>query len=462
MNCVECQENLVADLDGILDPGNAAEFENHLIGCPACQTEQLKMTELHQRLVTHGETASRVALGPAVMGRIRRQQAEAPSAVTPLSRWLRWALGCGAATVTIVLAVLLLSPSTTANAAEVMARGVKAAMRLTSVHLQCRMRSAPAANFVHLGPQAEFTSLELWKEWEGQGRWRIEKPGRVVVMDGQSTVHFLRPFNSVTRVPPVPGMMVPTAQAFSVGGEMFPERWAPFDTGWLHAIADIERALETELLGAHAKGWKMTVTRERTPAGGAQAVVAIEAASGLPQGDYLHNKLFRTADTRRVYRFDEETGRLQGVEVFLHEPTGEVLIFEVTRIAYNEVFAPDVFRLELPPDIVEQGMQRMLAGDDARYAGLTVEQAARQFFEACGREDWTEVSAFWPTPLERRFKDVFGGLKIVSIGESFTSVAHPGRFVPYEIEFRLGERKSFNLVLKRDNTTGRWFVDGGL
>jgi hypothetical protein len=148
--------------------------------------------------------------------------------------------------------------------------------------------------------------------------------------------------------------------------------------------------------------------------------------------------------------------------VFLHDASGDVLIFEVTGIAYNEVFDAEVFQLELPPDVVMQGEQPRLAGDDASHAGLTAEQAARKFFEACGREDWNEVSAFWPLPVDDRFKGFLGGLKIVSLGESFTSAAYPGRFVPYEIEFTNGDRKKFNLALKNDKTTGRWFVDGGL
>ena len=206
----------------------------------------------------------------------------------------------------------------------------------------------------------------------------------------------------------------------------------------------------------------MTVTREMDASGAAQAVVTIEAASGLPQGDYLHNKSYDTADTRRVYRFDDATGRLQGVEVYLREAWGDVLIFEVTRIAYNEVFSPEVFRLDLPPDVVVQGANPQLVGNDASYAGLTGEQAARRFFEACGREDWTEVGAFWPLPMDDRIKGLFGGLKILSLGESFTSAAYPGRFVPYEIQVKDGQVRKHNLALKQDRKTGRWYVDGGL
>ena len=73
-----------------------------------------------------------------------------------------------------------------------------------------------------------------------------------------------------------------------------------------------------------------------------------------------------------------------------------------------------------------------------------------------------EVGAFWPRPLDDPMKSDLGGLKVVSIGESFTSAAYPGRFVPYEIEFKSGGRQKLNLALKQDPKSARWYVDGGL
>src|SRR5208282_129704 len=52
------------------------------------------------------------------------------------------------------------------------------------------------------------------------------------------------------------------------------------------------------------------------------------------------------------------------------------------------------------------------------YAGSTPDQAARSFFEACGREDWTEVAKFWEPgtryPLNDKVKEYLGGLQLVS------------------------------------------------
>lgn len=108
--------------------------------------------------------------------------------------------------------------------------------------------------------------------------------------------------------------------------------------------------------------------------------------------------------------------------------------------------------------------------NNAKYASITAEQAARTFLEACGRKDWDEAGKFM-SYLDERMKAYLGGLKIVSLGESFTaenypgSLApkdYPGRFVPYEIELIDGSVKKWNLAVRKDNPAGRWQVDGGI
>ena len=109
--------------------------------------------------------------------------------------------------------------------------------------------------------------------------------------------------------------------------------------------------------------------------------------------------------------------------------------------------------------------------DNAGYmqqTGTTPEQVARTFFEACGREDWTEAAKFWPPgsryPLDDRLKNYFGGLQIVSLGKPFTGwIAGKkagGVWVPYEIRLKNGRVKHFALQLQLDNKS--WCVEGGL
>ena len=106
-----------------------------------------------------------------------------------------------------------------------------------------------------------------------------------------------------------------------------------------------------------------------------------------------------------------------------------------------------------------------ILSDNNKYATMTVEQTARAFFEACSRKDWDEAGKFMPY-LNERLKEYLGGLKIVSIGESFTAENYPGglapkgfpgRFVPYEIQLPPQE---FNVRVANTNSAKRCVVTG--
>jgi hypothetical protein len=107
----------------------------------------------------------------------------------------------------------------------------------------------------------------------------------------------------------------------------------------------------------------------------------------------------------------------------------------------------------------------------ASYAGSTPEQAARTFFEACGREDWAEVAKFWEPgtryPLNEEAKKYLGGLQLINLGKPFSAWTrgggkYGGAFVPYKIRFKNGDVKKFHLQVRCDNPDKRWYVDGGL
>ena len=94
---------------------------------------------------------------------------------------------------------------------------------------------------------------------------------------------------------------------------------------------------------------------------------------------------------------------------------------------------------------------------------MTAEQAARAFFEACGREDWNEAAKF--STITGTLKEDLGGLQVITIGNSFSSaisLINGARFVPYEVKLKSGAIKKWNIGLKKDGKTGRWFVDGGI
>lgn len=445
MNCADCRDDLVAYLEGLLDSEQSEQCQRHLETCTACHAEYTAITRLQKRLIARGLSVADVSMAEPVMRRIRQAHTK-PERNSIMSRLLkhRWGFGLGAAAgaaAAVVLIIGLTAPNAHAKAVEIMAKGAKAMAKLTAVHLRGQMRTAPQDNFSAIMPEQELVPIELWKQFEPDLKWRVEKPARVAVMDGQSTLMLIKTANLAVKFPQ------PSSSAF--------------DTEWLHRIAGLSTTITNELKNALAKGWKMNVTDERGADGAPKSVVTIEASAGLPEHAYVKNKFFDAADTRRVYRFDAQSERLEGVQIYLVTQSGERLIFELDQIDYNPSIPAAVFQLELPANVrwYQNEMQKL--PDNEKYASMTAEQAARAYFEAFARQDWTEAEKFRRDSVDENTKKVVSTLEVVSIGKAFTSQGYPGSFVPYEIKLNNGHTIKHNIALKKDLKTGRWFVDGG-
>jgi hypothetical protein len=353
----------------------------------------------------------------------------------------RWGFGLGAAigaAAAMVLLLVLSTPNAHARAEEILARGARAVAKITSIHLRGQMRTYPADNFGQIDANTPFCSIELWKQWSPELKWRIEKPGRVALMDGQCTLMLIKPGSVGVKFP----RATPSA----------------FDTDWLQRIANLSNAITNELKNALARGWKLSVADEMGSDGRAKSVVTVMAKSGVPEDDYCKNTFMDNADTRRVYRFDAQTELLEAVQVYVVRSSGEVQIFELSQIDYDQSIPPETWHIELPADVSWAQLPQDVPtlADNEKYTSMTAEQAARAFFEACGREDWTEAGKFF-SPINERVKQGLGGLELISIGESFTSKGAAARFVPYEIKLRPQE---FDLRVSNDNPAKRYVITG--
>ena len=442
MNCAECRENLVACVEGLLDREESLQCQAHLETCAACRAEHAAITRLQRQLMARGPATAEVSLVNPVMRRVQAMQTERERNSIMTKLFTRWGFGLSAAAgaAAIILIAFLVFPKAKATAAEVMTKGAQAVAKLTSIHLRGQLRTDPVANFDSIDPDAGFCTIELWKQFEPAPKWRYEKPGRVAVWDGQSSVMFVKAANLAVKV-----RMGPTNS---------------FNKDWLHQIANLSNTITNELNNAIAKGWKLTHETARANDGRLKDVVTIEAKSGRPDNDYLNNRFFDAADTRRIYVFDDQSGLLESVKIYLQAAAGDKLIFELDQIDYNQPFNPALFQIELPADVswFQNEMQKL--PDNEKYASLTAEQAARAYIEALGRQDWTEAEKFRRTTIDDRTRKIVGGLEFVSIGESFTAKDYPGRFVPYVIKLKSGEVITNTLSFKKDGKTGRWWDDG--
>jgi hypothetical protein len=303
------------------------------------------------------------------------------------------------------------------------------------------MRTEPRDNFSSIDAKSAFCTIELWKQFEPELKWRIEKPGRVAVMDGQQTILYFKP-------------------PMNEGVKVAQRTTTAFDTGWLHSIANFSNTISNEMRHAQAQGWKLDLAQETGADGKPKSVVTVHAKSNVPDDDYGKNSFLHNADTRRVYRFDDQTERLEAVQMYLVRGGSEVQIFDLSQIDYDQPIDPSVWQLNLPADVSWYQEPQKLP-DNEKYASMTPEEAARAFFEACAKEDWTEVGKFY-SPVTGMIKDYLGGLEIVSLGQAFTSKSYGGRFVPYEIKLKSGGVKKLNLAVRNDNPAHRWQVDGGI
>ena len=302
------------------------------------------------------------------------------------------------------------------------------------------MRTPPNDNFGYINPKCDLVTIEAWRQFGKQPKWRLEEPGRVVVMDGESTTQLMRP-NTAMKIP-----------------------HATYNWGPVLDLTNVRDIITRELRDSLAKGWDLKLTHEPTAMGEKQLVVTVETKAGLPDNDYLKNKYLDLADGRRVYRFNAKTQKLEGMEAYLHQSGGDVLVLTIERIEYDKPIDPAVFVLKLPENV---GWFKELVRlpDNEKYEKMTPLEAARAFFEACGKEDWNEVQKFEDFPLRKSFKEDLGGLEILRLGKPFQSKVYAGGkgwFIPYEIKLKDGTIKKHNLAMRNDNQAHRYEVDGGI
>ncbi|HUT28709.1 MAG TPA: zf-HC2 domain-containing protein [Sedimentisphaerales bacterium] len=457
MNCTECREILVGYIEKLLEDSQKQAVESHLQTCPPCRVELAQITSLHDRLTANGRTLAQKNLENKVLDRILQEQnvklRQADKIGRQLQLWriiMKSKISKVAAAVAIItvlgLSIMFFGKSIpTASASELLNQAIQAVANIRSVHIQARMRTIPHDNFGLIGLSYDFVPMEMWKWLDNEGRlqWRIEKPGRVEVMDGNSTIMLIRP-NYAVKIGPLPA-----------------GRYA-FDA-WCGHLMDVNDLLDSELRKALKRSDGEISIYHETVNGREKVVLQIYAsAQGDYTNDYLKNKFISESDHTRMYYFDAETKLLTGFEVHVHTDKEDVIVFETTAIEYNLEIDPALFTLELPKDVIWHGQPKVLE-NNKEYQQMTPKEMATAFFQACADQDWEEFLKFWfASAVDERIKESLGGLEIISMGEPFKSGRYPGWFVPYEIKLKSGHIRKHNLAVRNDNKAKRWTVDGGI
>lgn len=344
--------------------------------------------------------------------------------------------------VAVALSVSFLVKSTpTATAAEIFYQAAEAMNGLTAFHMKVRMRTPPNDNFHHIRLDLDFTEIDFWKQCtdDEQGKWRLESPGRVVVMDGRMSTMYMKHLNEVYE-----------------SDDRSPERY------WTECLVEVGEVMAREAEMAAKRPAGFTSYRETDPNGREMIVVSVEMPTNVPPTDYLRNAYLENSDHLKIYRFNAQTKLLEDLEIYVHDNGKDVLVFQLVQAEYNTDLDPGLFLLDLPADVIRSVPLAVLP-DNEKYERMTPKEAAIVFFTACAEEDWDELVKFLgQTGVSQPMKDFLGGLEIISIGEPFQSAKYSGWFVPFEIKLRSGQVRKHNLALKNDNPARRFEIDGGL
>jgi hypothetical protein len=335
-------------------------------------------------------------------------------------------------------------PTAYASAVEVLTDAAKAVENVKSIHITAQMRTRPYDNMGMIGLQYDFVPIEMWKKINDTGvvLWRIEKPGRVVVTDDNSTIMLIKPNYVVKGDGPYP-----------IGC---------YDT-WYGHLMNVDKIIDNALKGTMSQSGSQMCMRNEVVKEGNELVLEIEsAAQGDFTNDWCKNTFITESDHKMLYRFDAETKLLKGFEVLVHTDKEDVLVFEVNDIEYNPQIDDSLFKIKLPADVIWYEEPKILP-DNEKYEKMTPKEAAEAFFKACAKENWDEYLKFnTESRVDDRTKEHLGGLEIISIGEPFKSGIYGGWFIPYEIKFKSGRVQKHNLAVRNDNPAKRWVVDGGI
>jgi len=345
-----------------------------------------------------------------------------------------------AAAIIIIAAVLSINifdkSLPVASATQVLQDAIKAVSDVWSVHMKAQMRTLPDDNFSLIGLELDFVPIEMWKRTgkEGLIQWRVEKPGRVLVVDGKNTLMLIRPNKGVLEKEPWP--------------------LGCFDS-WQGLLLNVQDLLDSELQIAKNDIRRQVIRQEIE--GRDKLILKVEVKTNVAKDDYLRNMFISESDHLKVYQFDAQTKLLESFQVYVHSEEGDVLIFEVTDIEYNKEIDDSVFVLDWPENMIWYGEPQVLP-DNEKYQQMTPKEMTEAFFEACSREDWGEALKFLSTSeISEQKKKYYGRLEIISIGEPFRSGNYAGWIVPYKVKLQPAESK---VRLSNANPAKRFVITG--
>jgi hypothetical protein len=431
MKCDEIRIRIADLFDDTMSPGERQEWIAHFDQCNDCREVYNDCLMIADML----KPAGKATIGTAQINKIIEQTG---------SKWHRTLRIAASVSIFLGLAMGLIYITSLRNpilaAGPLLEKSIHAINALKSVYMVFSVRTSVNENFESIDPTAGFIDFKVWSAFGKEPRWRFEKPGRTIIMDGQSQYMIQETGGYVLKGTPNAGFV-----------------------GWMKLFLDPMKILETEL--GYARQHPSSCAVKET---GDQIELTVKVqAQGNFSNPWAMNASIPEANTRRVYSFDKETHMLSALTVFIESGQEFICVLKLTGITVNPLLADSNFifgnRNKMPVLTLEQWDEASSRG----FKDLSAEEAVRIFFTACEKNDWQTVQRFSPLfsiPGSKSLKPVisrFSGSRLLRVGQAFTSGIYGGIYVPYEIRLKSGDTLAGNIAIRKDNAYQTWNVDGG-
>jgi len=315
---MQIKEKLVQYIEGLLTEGDKALVDNHLEGCNECRCELSSITEIRESLFLSSRQSRSADLETKIFDRIIREQNRMLKKTLKPNPWLEnWrsimksrTIRISAATA-IVFAVIIgitvfnkYEPVATAQ--DVLTDALKVASGLNSIHMKAQMRTLPNDNFGLIGLEYDFVPIEMWKDTNQKGKikWRVEKTGRILVMDGDTTIMLIKP-NTVSR----------SDKALPLGC---------YDS-WMGCLLDVQGLLDNELQQARDNSDRQARLIHEEQNGKDKLILEVDVQASVSKNDYLRDKFITRSkslsDLLKVYQFDSQTKLLEDFKIYVISTT---------------------------------------------------------------------------------------------------------------------------------------------
>jgi len=429
MNCRQCQDQLVAYIEELLDDSARRDIQVHLKECEVCRSELDGTGRLHDRLARGARDVPVVSMDREVMNGINQRKADQLRRSQMIRRYRLVGIATAAAAAVIAAVLIMSILDRTARPAYAFADTVQAYRAVRSIHLQ-----------LELGPP-KAGRAECWAEFADNGQllrlrsdWSASSDGpKIVAWEADRAAVWLKKKNFLIELK--------------------------------HPAAEIKPLEFLDPKVAVENLYRMETDGKAT----------IEAVG--PRGDEgptrLHINHLDDPSRQDECLVDPASNLLLEMTWYKTEGKERRLLARFTFLDHNELIDPRVFKLEVPEEVVrldwitsEIGLaQGSMTGQEVAV------ELARQFFAAMIGGDYATAGRLYagiPAEVLERAYAESRFVRIVAIGPANDdgTTESPRMVVPCRVELEIDGKpvtKDFTLRINPvKGRPGRWMIDGGI